>query len=242
MRRDPTSWWLLVCSGVTFGGCLFDPRAAEGLACRRDSDCGPKLECHQEVCRDPADIDDDDDDGDSTATSGPTPPPPTAGEEGPACVPAGTDCRTGTCCEGSSCVQFTFADGTAQSLCSATCGLGGDCVSCCCQTTDLGEHICAFSDFCEGAPSSCPGGGCGLGGSPCLSDADCCQGVCAGTVGGDQLCFTPCYDASECRSGCCSDVGSSTPGQGFCQPTAVCEQYGFEASGIGDFAAMAARP
>lgn len=247
MRGAAISSWLLLGSGVLLGGCPFDPTAAEGLACRRDVDCGPKLECRAYVCRDPEA--DDDDTGVSTTgqtattssnTQSTTMMPSTSGED-PTCLPAGGNCATGTCCPGSSCVLFTYTDGSSESLCSATCGLGGNCVSCCCLTTDLGEQVCAFSEFCEGDSGICPGGSCGLGGSPCVQDGDCCEGVCASTVGGDRLCFTPCVDASECRSGCCSDAGS-TPGVAFCQPAAVCDPYGQRASGIDDFAAMAARP
>lgn len=204
--------------------CFFDADSAQGLRCDDDEDCGD-LRCIADVCGGGDDDDDDDDDASSTGTT--TMADATATSNGSttdACTPASYECDQSTCCSGSVCVDFTFADDSQASLCAAECGAGTECASCCCQTTDRGVGICVPGDFCESSPVSCTGGNCALGGSLCQAANECCDGVCALAASEIQVCFKSCAANTECDTGCCSNQ-YAPDGNPVCQSYDVCYPY-----------------
>src|SRR5690606_3283875 len=127
------------------------------------------------------------------------------GTTGPApeCTAVGDPCEVTPCCADTVCVDFGTST-SPQLLCTARCGAGSDCLSCCCLPTAEGQGVCVFQDFCDAGVSTCNGGGCSLGGSLCSSSTDCCNGLCADSAAGGSVCFSPCNDPSDCESGCCS--------------------------------------
>jgi hypothetical protein len=128
--------------------------------------------------------------------------PTTGGESGfdssATCSEAGTDCTddSETCCAGDICVR----DGRSAT-CRARCTESSQCVSGCCGSTTLGDHVCSLPQYC---------GLCVAPGNACTGD-ECCPGATC-TIDGQGLtyCADNCTKNSDCMSGCCAQLSNST--------------------------------
>jgi hypothetical protein len=153
--------------------------------------------------------------------------PPADGGGGSMCVQAGSSCKTGACCAGTTCVEFPDGD-----FCSANCAVGMDCVSGCCAPLKSGGAVCAPSSFCATCKKA--------GEENCQSNADCCAGaLCISELSGGvvtrRVCKDKCTANNGCVSGCCAPIIDSTDrvcsAQNFCGGTAVPPTSGGRASG-----------
>lgn len=137
-----------------------------------------------------------------------------AGELGDDCTAQGAaSCKTGVC--------LGFG---AQSVCSSTCSVDGDCgdarFRCCAVTGDNGESFdCTQPPGDQGGVCSPRGGSFGADCSP--GQAPCFNGVCL-DMGTARLCTTECAGGTSCPDGFSCRTGQRPKGDGTFDQVPVC--------------------